>query len=163
MYLYSYPSTASLEMHLEAEMEWTQRCTLRSSSSEFGDALVKAVFEWVWRCTWRPWSCELAGRNQASLEIHLEAAIEWFWGYTWRPWSSKIWQVLGGSRWTARKDSIYQLVNSQLWECDNLTLPLKLLWRTGWWRSIGREVGWKLKLHSGVNSKLWEWRDHRQS
>jgi len=51
-------------------------------------------------------------------------------------------------------DTIYQLVNSKPWECDEVTLPLKLLWRTGWWQSIGREVRQKLKLHSGVNSKL---------
>ena len=38
-----------------------------------------------------------------------------------------------------------------------MTLHLKLVWRTGWWRSIGREVHRKLKLHSGVNSKSgWE-------
>jgi len=38
-----------------------------------------------------------------------------------------------------------------------VTLPLKLLWRTGWWRSSGREVRRKLKLHSGVNLKSgWE-------
>jgi len=30
---------ASVEMHLEAEIEWTQRCTLRLWPSEFGDAL----------------------------------------------------------------------------------------------------------------------------
>jgi len=53
----------------------------------------------------------------------------------------------------ARRDSIHQLVNSQPWECDKVTLPLKLLWRTGWWQSIGREVRRKLKIHSGVNSK----------
>ena len=53
-------------------------------------------------------------------------------------------------------DSIHQLVNSTPWECDKVTLPLKLLWRTGWWRSIGREICWKLNLHSGINSISWE-------
>jgi len=57
----------------------------------------------------------------------------------------------------ARRDSIHQLVNSQPWECDKVTLPVKLIRRTGWWRSIGREVRRKLKRHSGVNSKSgWE-------
>jgi len=28
-----------MEMHLKAEVEWTQRCTWRPGSSEFGDAL----------------------------------------------------------------------------------------------------------------------------
>jgi len=60
-------------------------------------------------------------------------------------------------------DSIHRLVNSKPWACDEVTLPLKLLWRIGWWRSIGGEVHWKLKLHPGVNSKSWEWRDNRQS
>jgi len=53
----------------------------------------------------------------------------------------------------ARQDSIPQSVNSQPWECDKVTLPLKVLWRSGWWQSIGREVRRKLKLHSGVNWK----------
>ena len=50
-------------------------------------------------------------------------------------------------------DSIHWLVNSKLWECEEVTVPLKLLWRTGWWRSISREAREKLKLHSGVKSK----------
>jgi len=165
---------ASLEMHLETEIEWTQRCTWRPGSSKFGDALgghdhanLQAVIERVWRYTWKPWSSEfgdeLGGRDRASLEMHLEAMIERVWRYTWRPWLSEIGRVLGGGRWTARRDSIHQIVNSQPWECDKVTLPLKLLWRTGWWRSIGREVRRKLKIHSGVNSKSWEWRDDRQS
>jgi len=37
------------------------------------------VNERVCRCTWRPSSCELGGRNRASLEIHLEAVIEQVW------------------------------------------------------------------------------------
>jgi len=150
------------------------RCTCRQRLSELRDALghwdqvnsemhLEAGIERVWGCTWRPWSCELAGRNRVSLQIHLEAVIEWVWRYTWRPWSSGIGRVLGGGRWTARRDSIHQWVNSQPWECDQVTFPLKLLWITGWWRSIGREVRQKLKLHSGVNSKSWEWRDDRQS
>jgi len=134
---------ASLEIHLEAVIE-------RDS-----------------RCTWRPWSSEfrgtLGGRDQVSLEIDLEAVIKWVWRFTWRPWSSEIGQVLGRGRWTARRDSIHQLVNAQPWECDKVTLPLKLIWTTGWWRAIGREVRRRLKLHSGVNLKLWEWRDDRQS
>jgi len=165
---------ASLEMHWETEIEWTQRCTWRPGSSEFGDELgghdcgnLQAIIERVCRYIWRPWSSEfgdaLRGHDRASLQMHLEAVIERVRRYTWRPWSSEIGPVLGGGRWTARQDSIYQLVNSQPWECDKVTLPLKLLWRTGWWRLIGREVRWKLKLHSGVNSKSWEWRDDRRS
>jgi len=147
-----------LEIHLEAVIEWVWRYALGGHDR----VNIQAVIERVWRCTWRPWSCELAGCNRASLEIHLEAAIERVWRCTWRPWSSEFGQVLGGSRWTVRQDSIHQVVNSQPWECDKVTIPLELLWRTGWWRSIGREVRRKPKLHSGVNSKSWKWRDDRQ-
>jgi hypothetical protein len=52
--------------------------------------------------------------------------------------------------WHAR---CHRFVHSKPWECDDVTLPLKVLWRIGWWRSIGRETHRKLKLHSGVNSK----------
>jgi len=162
------------EMHLEAVIEWVWRCTWRPWSCELAgrnraslEIHLEAVIERVWRCTWRPWSSKvgdaLGGRDRASLEMHWEAVIEQVWRYTWRLWSSEIGRVLGGGRWTAPRDSIHQLVNSQPWECDKVTLPWKLLWRTGWWRSIGREVCRKLKLHSGVNSKSWEWRDDRQS
>jgi len=50
-------------------------------------------------------------------------------------------------------DSIHRLINLKPWECDKVTLPLKLLLITGWWRSIGRAVHQKLKLLSVVNSK----------
>jgi hypothetical protein len=43
-------------MDLEAEIEWTERCTGRPCSMEFGDAL--------------------GARDRASMEIHLEAEIE---------------------------------------------------------------------------------------
>jgi len=152
----------------------------------------EAVIEWVWRCTWRPRSSELrdalGGRDWASLEMQLETEIEWTQRYTPRPWSSEFGDppVAGYDRARLEKylevvdlkvvdleavngrrarcwDSIHQLVNSKLWEWDEVTLLLKLLWRTGWWRSIGREVCRWLKLHSGVNSKSREWKDDRQS
>jgi hypothetical protein len=41
---------------------------------------LEAVIEGGWRCTWRPRSTELraahGGRDQESLEMHLEAEIE---------------------------------------------------------------------------------------
>jgi len=188
---------ASLEMHLEAEVDWTERWTLRPWSSEFGDTIgvrhwvnsemhLEAVIEWGWRCTWRPRSSGLTdglgGRDQASLEMQLETEIEWTQRCTWRPWSREFGYALGGhdrasleeylavvdlkpvdGRRARCWDSIHRLVNSKPWECDEVTLPLKLLWRTGWCRSIGREVRRKLKLHSEVNSKLSEWRDDRHS
>ena len=83
---------ASLEMQLDTEIAWTQRCTGRPCSSEFGDAFwghdrvtlemhSEAVIERVWRCTWRPRSSELrdalGDRDRASLDMHLEAMIDW--------------------------------------------------------------------------------------
>jgi len=53
-------------------------------------------------------------------------------------------------------DSMNWVGNSKPWESDKVTLTLNLLWRTGWWRSIGREVWQMLKAHSGVNAKLGE-------
>jgi len=82
----------SLEMQLQTEIEWTQRCPWRRWSSEFGDALggwdrvnseihSEAVIEQVWICTWRPRSSELrdalGGRDRASLDMHLEGEIKW--------------------------------------------------------------------------------------
>jgi hypothetical protein len=52
-----------------------------------------------------------------------------------------------------RRARCHRLVNSKPWEFDEVALSLKLLWRTGWWPSIGREACRKLKLHSAVNSK----------
>jgi hypothetical protein len=57
-----------------------------------------AVLVRVWKCTWRLSSCELGGRNRASLEIHLEAVIGRVWRCTGRPWSSGIGGLLGGGQ-----------------------------------------------------------------
>jgi len=73
------------EMHLETEIEWTQRCTWRPWLSKLGYALgdwdrvnsemhLEARIQRVWRCTWRPWSSEFG-------DMHFEAMIVW----TWRP------------------------------------------------------------------------------
>jgi len=81
---------ASLEMHLEAEIDCICTDTWRPWSSELGDALqdsdwasfymhLEAVIERVWRCTWRRWLCKLGGRNWTSLEMHFEAMIVPTW------------------------------------------------------------------------------------
>jgi len=185
-------------MHLEAEVKWTQRCSLRPKSNEFRDVIgdrewvnsvipSKAVIKEVWRCTWRPrWSKygdALGGRDRASLHMHLEAEIEWTQRCTLRLWPSEFGDALVAGYDLARLeeylevvdleavdgrrarcwDSIHQLVNSKPWECGEVTLRLKLLLRAGWWQWIGRKVHRKLKVHSGVNSKSWVWRDDRQS
>jgi len=111
---------SSLERHLEAEMEWTHRCTWRPWSSEFGDALGdrdwvnsqmhwEAVIEQVWTCTWRPSSSELRdalwGCDWASSEMHLQAMIEQDWRSTWR---RSIW------REARRQLRLYSLVKLYL-------------------------------------------------
>jgi len=105
------------KMHLEAEIEWTERCTWRSWSIEFGDALGgrdpssldmrwEAMIELVWTCTWRPRSSELRDAlrvcDRASLEMHLQGMIERDWRSTWR---QSIWRE---ARWQL---SLYSLVN----------------------------------------------------
>jgi len=116
---------ASLEMHFEAEIKWTESCTWRPWSIEFGDALggrdgvhsemhLNAMIDRGWRCTWGLRSSELraalGGRDRSSLEMHLEdeiectemhweAAIQRVWRCTCcRLWSSEIGGVLGGGR-----------------------------------------------------------------
>jgi len=116
----------SLDKQLETEIGWTQRYTLKPWSSEFGDALV-------------------AGCDRASLEQYLDMVdLE----------AVNMEEVDGGHArcW----DSIHRLVNSKPWECDEVTLTLKIVWKTGWWWSIDREARRNLKPHSVVNSKLCE-------
>jgi len=68
---------------------------------------LQAVIERVWKCTWRPWSSEfddaLGRHHQARVEEYLEAV---------------------NRRHTGCWHSIHPLVNSQPWECDEVTLPL---------------------------------------
>ena len=147
----------------------------------------EAVIERVWRCNWRPGLSELGdtlwGRDQVSLEMHLEAMIEWTWRCTSQLRSSESGEALiAGYDWVRLEgylavvdeegidgrcarcwDSVHRLVQSEQWACDEVTLPLKLLWRTGMWRSISTEVRSKLNLQSVVNSKSWQWMDNRQT
>jgi len=158
------------EMHCEAVIEQVWRCNWRPRLSDLRDALGgcdRAIWEmhfdpvirWVWTCNWIPrlnkLSHPLCGRDRASLEMHLyQAMIERDWRSTW------TWSIWRRARcW----DSIHWIVNWKQWEYDEVTWLWKILWRTGWWQSIGWEVDRNLKGHSGVNLKLWEWRDDRQS
>jgi len=82
------------EMHLETEIEWTQRCTWRPRSSELR------------RFIWRLWSIEfrdaLWGCERASLGMHLQVIIERDWRSTWR---QSIW------REARRQLRLYSLVD----------------------------------------------------
>jgi len=65
-----------LVMHLETEMDWTQRCTWRLWLDDFGDAI--------------------GDRDRVNSEMHLEAGIERVGRYTWRSQLIKIGGVLWG-------------------------------------------------------------------
>ena len=58
------------EMHWEAVIEEVWRCTLRLSSSEFGDPI--------------------GDRDRVNTEMHWEAEIEGVWTCTSRPRSSEL-------------------------------------------------------------------------
>jgi len=143
---------SSLEMHLEAEIEWTERCS------------------------WRPWSIELraalGGRDRASLEMHLEAEIEGTERCTWRPWSIEFGDALGGQGgvnseihfeavfervWTCNWRPRLSELKDPLWGCDGASLVMHFQdmiardWRSTWRQSIWREAGRQLILYSLVN------------
>ena len=99
------------EVCLKMTIEWTERCTGRPWSSEFGDALggrcrvnyemhLQAVIKRVRRCNWRRRCSELrdahGGRDRASLNMHLDSKIEWTQRCTVRPWSSEFEDAFGG-------------------------------------------------------------------
>jgi len=81
---------ASLEMHLETDIEWTQICTCRPWSSKFIDTIgdwdlvhsemhCEAVIGWVWICTWRRRFSKLTeahrGCDRESCEMQLSTDI----------------------------------------------------------------------------------------
>jgi len=171
---------ASLEMQLETVIV----PTWRPESGEFGDALwghdrvsfemqLETEIEWTQRCTGWPWSSEfghaLGGQHRVNLEMHSvlwlsefrdALAVSYDWG-RWEEYLEVVHLEADDGRRARCWDSIHGLVKLKPWECDEVTLPLNLLWRTAWWQWIRREVRWK--LHSGVNSKSREWRDDRHS
>jgi hypothetical protein len=122
--------------------EWTERCTWRLRSSEFGDALggrnrvnsemhleagiklnsrmhLEAMIELGRRRIWRQRSC--------YSEMHLEAMIERLWGCTGRPWWSEHRDILG-----CRNRVSFEL---------HLEVMMKKDWRSTWRRSMGGVPG----------------------
>jgi hypothetical protein len=137
---------ASLDIHLETDIEWNHKCSQRPGWSEFGDALgchdcanLQAVIQQIWRytwrprsrelrrCSWRPWSIQfgdaLWGCDRASFQMHLQGMIERDWRSTCRP---SIW------REARRQLRLYSLVNLGLWECRELSTTSAERWETGW-------------------------------
>jgi len=85
----------------------------------------------------------LGGRDRASFDLHLVAVIERDWMSTWR-------QSMDGAPVAVTVS--HELVNSQPWDCDKVTLTLST---HGALADGGRsylEAPRNLKLHSWVNS-----------
>jgi len=161
-------------MRSETEIEWTQRCSGRPWSSEFGDAFggrdrvnpemhMEAIIERVWRFTGRRWLSEfrdaLWGRDRASLEMQSETGIEWTHRCTGRPWLSEFRHALGG------RDQVNWDIHSELWSRD-FRDALAAGYDRGRLEEYlevvdlevvdGRRVsGWD-SIHRLVYSKLWE-------
>ena len=172
---------ASLEIHLEAVIEWDWRCTWRPQLSEFGYTLdqsdrvnsvmhLEAVIEWVWRRNWRPrrswtqrctWRPQLSGLGNAfggRERVPLRC--------TWKPWSSEFGDALAGydrvrseeyleavdRRRVGCWDSIHQLINLQSWEYDEVISPFSLHGELAGGARSCTEACRKLKLHLWVNS-----------
>jgi len=152
-------------MHWEAVIERVRRCTLRPWSSECDDALwgrdrarlemqLEIENEWTQRYTGRPWSSEFGhapgSRDRVNSEMHSERRSSEFTdalaaGYDRGRWEEYLevvdLEVVDG-RHARCWNSIHRLVNSKPWECDEVTLPLKLLWELACGsRTVGRYAG----------------------
>ena len=71
-------------------------------------------------------------------------------------------EVVDGRR-TRCWDTIHELVNSQPWKCDKVTLLFSSHRELASGGRLYREARRKLTRHSGVNSELWEWMEDKQS
>ena len=160
---------ASLEMHLEAEVdlnsvmhlkaviELVWRCTWRprwSISQMHLEANIKlnsemhmeAVIEEVWRCICRPRLCHsemhLEDEIKMNTEMHLEAVIEQGWRWTWRPWSREFGDTLGG------QDHLTKRCTWRPWFCNSEIHLEAVIERVGWYTWIP----WHIKI-GGVHGR----------
>jgi hypothetical protein len=104
---------------------------------------LEALIERVLRCTWRRRSWELGGRDRASLEMHFGGGD--------RARLDDDLEAVDGRR-TRCSDSIHQVVDSQTWECDKVTLPLSSHGELADGGQLCMKACRKLKLHPGVDS-----------
>jgi len=142
-------------------MEWTQRCTWRPWSSEFGDALwghnqaslemqFETEIECTQRCTGRLWSSEfgdaIGDRDWVNSEMHWEAVSKWGRPCTWSLRSSEHRDAL-----RAVIEAVYRCTCSRLWSRAIRVLGV------GWSRGGLWEAHQVLRLNSSVRySKAWE-------
>jgi len=112
--------------------------------------------------SWRPWLCKLGGYSQVILEMNVEVMIV----QSSRCKISELYDTLGG-RNCARVDEylksvhvrragcwncFHLLVDSQPWECDGENFLLSYHRGVADGSQSRREIHWKWKQHSGVNS-----------
>jgi hypothetical protein len=119
-------------------------CDLEGRNRASLDIQLEPVSEQAWRCTWRPLLCKLGFRNRLTLAIH-------FGGRNSARLDEYSVEAVDG-RFAGCADFIHELVNSQTWEYDNVTLPLSSHGELADGSRSFREARQKLKLHSGVNS-----------
>jgi len=164
-------------MLLEAVIQRGWRCNEMTWSCEFGGcnrvslqkdfglhdhANFDAVFELVWRYTWMPTSGErqdwLRGSDGAIVQMHMDANIMQTWMLSWSQFAETLggchkvrleesWEVVNGRCTGWWWKSIHQLVNSQPWECDKVTIPLNSHEELAGGSRSSREAHQNLKLH----------------
>ena len=174
------PTSSNSKMHLEAVMERVWRSTWRLCLSEFRDAF-GGRDQVTQRCTWRPRTCWTLWCTWRLWLSEIGDAFGGRDGVTtrciWRPWSSEFGDPLGGHDWgrlrkymravdrwrTGCWKSIHPSANLQPWGCDEVTVHLSSYGELAGGGQSCKEAHRKLKLHSGVNSWSWEWREARQS
>jgi len=88
---------ASLEIHLQALIEWISRCSPTWWSCVIGDLLgsnacanLEAVIDRIWRYTRRPWSSEFGDALGEHDHANLKAVTERVWIWTCRPWLCEL-------------------------------------------------------------------------
>jgi len=110
-------------MHLDAKIEWTQRCTAGHDPICLQIHL-EAMMMWSWPCTrrlrWIQLGDSLGGCDRVDSEMHSCALIEWIWIFAWRRSSLEVVNWKNAWCW----DSIHRLVNSQWWKSNDVILSL---------------------------------------
>lgn len=83
--------------HMPCEVRWR----VRDGVSVFYYTLIKGTQRYTLRQWWLEFGNLFAGRNQASLEIHLELVITCNWRYSKRPYSSEPTDELRHCDWAS--------------------------------------------------------------
>jgi len=152
----------SLEMNFDDKCKWTDICTLKAESSKCKNALgdhnqtgfmihLNAMITQNWRSSWR-WSIcrwyicrqSIWRRSNYRKSICRQSIYKqstWR-GSIWPKWICKRW--MGKKAWQLLRH--YLLVNSELWECLELSQPRST---EGWESGRGQNA-----VHCGMYSVL---------